>query len=243
MLTEFRRAALVGLALMLGACGNSAEVRYKVTVEVDDNGTRRSGSSVWSFKLSKPAIALVAPYQAQFKGEAIALTLPGRGTLYALLAGRGPGGIPGSSSDMAMLPERLFGDPARGMEGLLPLHRDRLDDIRAIARRTGETAVLESGETREPWNNFPFLVRFTDPDDPKSVVAVHPADLAAHFGEGVILRKVSVAVTDDNVTRGNLGDLPYGRGTGFAKWYAGLSLQDPRRIGPEHFRLEQTDQR
>lgn len=27
-----------------------------------------------------------------------------------------------------------------------------------------------------------------------------------------------------------------GTATGFARWYAGLPLDDPRRIGPEHFR-------
>jgi hypothetical protein len=163
--------------------------------------------------------------------------LAGRGTLYALLTGRTPAGKPSSSADMAMLPERLFGGPAQARTGRLPDHPDRLDDIRDIAGRTGESAVLEGGEVRAGWNDFPFLVRFADPRDPKSVVAVDPADLASHFGEGVTLRRVTVTITDDEVTTGHLGALPsFGRETGFAQWYARLPLHDPRRIGPEHFK-------
>ena len=82
---RFGWAALAGLSLMSGACSNSAEVRYKVTVEVDDRGTARSGSSVMSFKLLKPTVALVSPYNAEFKGEAVAVDLGNRQVLFALL--------------------------------------------------------------------------------------------------------------------------------------------------------------
>ena len=48
-MTRLRFAALAALALavvlavMFAAYGNSAEVRYKVTVEIDDNGTQAPG--------------------------------------------------------------------------------------------------------------------------------------------------------------------------------------------------------
>lgn len=223
-------AAIPGMV----ACNSSAEVRYRVTVEVDDRGTTLSASSVWAFVLRK---GIRGTYEGELRGEAVALPLAGRGTLYALLTGRTPAGKPSSSADMAMLPERLFGGPAQARTGRLPDYPDRIDDIREIARRTGETAVLNAGEVRPGWNDFPFLVRFVDPRDPKSVVAVDPADLASHFGEGVILRRVTVTITDDEITAGHLGPLPaFGRETGFAQWYAKLPIQDPRRIGPEDFK-------
>lgn len=226
--------SLLTVVPAMAACNSSAEVRYRITVEVDDRGTPLSASSVWAFVLSK---GIRGTYEGELRGEAVALSLPGRGTLYALLRGRTPAGKPSSSSDMAMLPERLFGGPAQARTGRLPDHPDRIDDIRDIARRTGETAILQGSEVRAGWNDFPFLVRFADPRDPKSVVAVDPADLASHFGEGVTLSRVTVTITDDDVTAGHVGPLPaFGRETGFAQWYAKLPVQDPRRIGPEDFK-------
>ena len=106
--------ALVGLAVMLGACGGPAEVRYKVTVEVDDNGTHRSGSSVWSFRLSKPTLALASPYNAEFKGEAVTVDLGNDNVLFALLVDE-----KANSSTGKMWPENLFKDLSSGSERVL----------------------------------------------------------------------------------------------------------------------------
>jgi hypothetical protein len=54
-------------------------------------------------------------------------------------------------------------------------------------------------------------VRFGDMADPRTVAAVDPANLAASFGDGVALSRVSVEITTDPVTRGiekKLGWLP-----------------------------------
>lgn len=231
---RFGLFSLLAAIPALSACNSSAEVRYRVTVEVDDRGTPVSASSVWKFVLTK---GIRGTFEGNLHGEAVALPLAGRGTLYALLTGRTPAGKPSSPSDMAMLPERLFGGPGQARNGQLPANPDRIDDVRDIAGRTGETAVLDASRIRPGWNDFPFLVRFADPSDPKSVVAIDPADLESHFGAGVTLRRITVTITDDEMTAGRLGTLPsFGRETGFARWYADLSLEDPRRIGPEHFK-------
>ena len=47
-----------------------------------------------------------------------------------------------------------------------------------------------------------MLVTFADRDDPTSVARVDPDDLAASFGEGVKLRRITVQLTDDPVTSG-----------------------------------------
>ncbi|WP_066268991.1 hypothetical protein [Blastomonas sp. CCH3-A3] len=48
----------------------------------------------------------------------------------------------------------------------------------------------------------PMLVRFRDINDPTTVERVDPDALAASFGEGVKLRRVTVQLTDDPVTKG-----------------------------------------
>ncbi|HBM06154.1 MAG TPA: hypothetical protein DD369_11230, partial [Erythrobacter sp.] len=49
---------------------------------------------------------------------------------------------------------------------------------------------------------YPMLVTFGDLDDPASVERVDPDDLAATFGEGVRLKRITVQITDDPVTSG-----------------------------------------
>ena len=49
---------------------------------------------------------------------------------------------------------------------------------------------------------YPMLVTFTDIDDPSSVQRVDPANLAASFGPGVTLKRITVEVTKDPVTTG-----------------------------------------
>ena len=47
-----------------------------------------------------------------------------------------------------------------------------------------------------------MLVTFGDLSDPTSVEEIDPDDLAATFGEGVRLRRMTVQMTDDPVTSG-----------------------------------------
>ena len=50
--------------------------------------------------------------------------------------------------------------------------------------------------------DYPLLVTFADPADPTSVQRVDPANLAASFGPGVTLKRITVEVTNDPVTTG-----------------------------------------
>lgn len=54
-----------------------------------------------------------------------------------------------------------------------------------------------------------MLVTFRDIDDPASVEKVDPANLAATFGEGVSLKRITVELTDGPVTRGIEERLPW----------------------------------
>ena len=50
--------------------------------------------------------------------------------------------------------------------------------------------------------SFPYLVRFRDLADPKSVEEVKPGDLAASFGKGYALKGLTIQMTDAPVTVG-----------------------------------------
>jgi hypothetical protein len=74
-----------------------------------------------------------------------------------------------------------------------------------LARRRGARA-LGPGD-------LPDLVTFADPADPRSVMAVDAADLAASLGAGVRLRRATIEVTGDPVTEGVIEQrLPWLRG-------------------------------
>ena len=193
-MTRFGLVAIAGLSVIMGACDNSAEVRYKVTVDVDDRGTARSGSSVMSFKLLKPDLALVSPYNAEFKGEAVAVDLGNRQVLFALLKDE-----KGNLGTVQMWPEKLFDDLSSGSE--------RIRNIRRIASNEGLSRELPRffpaiSDSREPFVNYPLLVRFSDIDRPETIEAVAPDALDKAFGAGVKLKRISVQITDEPVTEG-----------------------------------------
>lgn len=188
--------ALTG-GTMLGGCGwlrRDPKVRYRVTVTVDTPQGARSGSSVWSWTLKKPTVALVSAYNGEVQGEAVAVDLPGGRTLFAILRG-----MDGDSGMAELMPERLFGDIGRSARGEPTRHSpDRVADLRDIAGRTGETVTLDCA--RHPdW--CPMLLTFANPADPASIRRVEPTNLAAAFGSGTALRGITVELTDNAVTR------------------------------------------
>lgn len=208
MLRHFglRLAALFAGALLLGGCfetsdePTTAEVRYRVTVTVDTPDGERSGSSVWSWKLIKPTLALATPFSGKFKGEAVAVELPNGKTLFGLLDG--------IANSPAMLPERQFYDSTRGM-------RDRIENINLISKRIGEVRELPC-EVRGPDDRVPEfrfdclrLAAFEDMDDPSSILVVDYRDAAATLGEGYEIESISITITDESVTTGIRSRLPW----------------------------------
>lgn len=201
--------ALVGsaTAAILGGCGGllgsgAPEVRYKVALEVEDGGRLVTGSSVWSWTLSKPTVGLASPYSGKFQGEAVAIELSGGRTLFAVLRG-----ADGNEGAMPMLPERLFGDigrDARGEPKQFP--SDRVADLRDIASRQGERRILDC-ESQPNW--CPMLVTFGDTSDPTSVRQVDPLAVERSLGEATALRRIVVEIVDEPVTRGIETKLPW----------------------------------
>lgn len=177
-----------GAVALLGACGMSGgdTYRFKMTLEVDTPEGVKSGSSVYEVEAKN--VAALTPggvgLQVNVRGEAIAVDLPEGRTVFALLKAVNANG----HDDLGYT----------SMVALDPLFRwDYVESAERIATGVGLTSPAEVLP-----ENYPMLVTFTDIDDPKSVQRVDPANLAASFGPGTHLKRITVEVTDDDVTTG-----------------------------------------
>ena len=162
--------------------------RYRLTLDVDVNGVVKSGSGIIESRIrdiSKLPLSASA-IEVHTKGEAVAVDVGGKGVLFALLAARTKDGAPaGSALSVQTIFERA---------GLLPRDMKFEDKQSQIERSRARVELLPA--------EIPFLVRFGDIADPKSVARVDPNDLAASFGPGVKLVRATIEITDDPVTAG-----------------------------------------
>ena len=188
-----RRFFLAALALtsagVLSACGYRGEtVRYRLTVDVDTPQGLRSGSSVLEARIRQSGKnSLLTPeargVRTDLKGEAVTVEMPDGRLLFALL--RRPGGYAGQIVGL--------------FNYVTPL--PKFEGEYASVRRV-EYLKEHGGAGVVPPERYPMLVTFDDINDPTSIREVDPGDLAASFGEGVSLRSIRVAITDDEVTTG-----------------------------------------
>ncbi|GJL65544.1 MAG: hypothetical protein NPIRA05_05150 [Nitrospirales bacterium] len=159
----------------------------KMTVEVEVDGQLYTGSSVVRVNVgqSDPITqGLGYPLQFGARGEAAFVELPGPRYLFALLSGGPPDSGPQTNA-VNIFKDRL---PPRGIERFAVLSKSRLkQDI--------------------PHSHYPLLVTFTDITDPKTVKQVDPDNLAATFGPGVSLKRITLEITDEPVTEGKVGSV------------------------------------
>lgn len=182
-----------GLLLLSGCGDGTLDYRYRLTVEVDTPEGLKSGSSVIEIEQrlvrpgSNPAGVGV---ERKVRGEAVAIDLPGGLTLYALL--RSDNNIDWASYVMQTLAPRTQGeDFAQQLDDMLALEGEL-----TLPRKFPPVGHLPERSA------YPMLVTFTDLSDPTSVAEVDPDDLAATFGKGVSLKRITVQITDDPVTTG-----------------------------------------
>jgi hypothetical protein len=189
---------LIG-ALLLGGCGYIAggpEVRYRITVEVDTPDGLRAGSSVWSFQL-RPDI-LTQSYTSKFRGESVAVEIPGGGTLFAVLGHPTKSGTI-SSDEAQLLPETVLRRTGITSTYENQVLGDRSKTLEFISKLTTEAIALDCGD--DVRRECPLLVYFRDPHDPSSVQSVEPDELGKVFGPGVSLRRITLQITRDAVAR------------------------------------------
>ncbi len=173
----------------LPGCGRRLPTyRYRMTVEVETPEGLKTGSSVIEVRTTNSP-AFPGPEaggtRTRVKGEAVIVDLGEAGLLFALL--RGQSGDVDAAGFYAA-------DTLLGIRMNTGSAEDRREKIRRLM------AVERKGEIRP--NRYPMLVRFRDIDDPTTVERVDPDNLAASFGEGYRLRRITVAITDDRVSEG-----------------------------------------
>jgi hypothetical protein len=178
-----------GVAMLLSACGSRHRVRYKMTVEVDTPQGTRTGSAVREVIADPGSNSF--PFgenkgSRYLNGEAVAVDLPGGRTLFALLTSAS------NHVDYAKsLPSQVMGWGSE--EGLQDGVLELWPRVPVKPHENPKYAVPA---------HLPMLVAFRDIADPKTVEKVEPANLAAHFGAGVRLKRISVEVTGEPVTTG-----------------------------------------
>jgi len=179
--------------------GKAPDYRYRLTVEVETPDGLKTGSSVIEVQQSIGRTTMGGFNEQVFfriRGEAVAVDLSDGRTLYALLR---------SGGDVEWA--------ARVIPFLSPTAEDDnpLDDLLLLK---GKKELPRSWSKPGPFNNrsaYPIMVTFSNEAEPTSVAEVDPDDLAATFGQGVKLKRITAELTDDPVTTGideRLGWLP-----------------------------------
>lgn len=199
-------ASLAGAVLLTG-CSRTAQVNYRVTVEIDDNDALRSGSGVWSTKLTENNSPFNRGFDGEFRGEAIAVDFPGRPTLFVLPVGRRIDGTPSAYVEWI---KDIFRDQLS-----VDSQKDNLEIIREVSRHNGwhysikcRGTLPKKEELSAPPGSCPVFVTFGDINTPTSATSIDPMNLIL-FGQNVSVRQISVAVTDEDVTTGIEKRLPW----------------------------------
>ena len=156
----------------------------KMTIEVEVNGQLYTGASVVKVTVqeSEPLTKQLGyPLQFGATGEAAFVELPGNRYLFALLGG-GPSGSGPQTNALNIFQDQL---PRKGLERFAVLSTSRF-------------------KTEIPRSHYPLLVAFMDINNPNSVREVDPDNLAATFGPGGSLKRLTLEITDEPVTEGKI---------------------------------------
>jgi hypothetical protein len=206
MARAVQAAWLLLVASLLPSCALAEDAapdyRYRLTVEVDTPEGLRTGSSVIEVQQTlvraggSPANQAV---ERRVRGEAVAVDLPSGKTLFALL--RSENNVDWASYVFVYLAPQKKGEPFAA----------QLDDVLEVKGEQVLPRMWPPVSFLKERSAYPMLVTFGDLADPTSVAQVDPDDLAATFGEGVRLKRITVQLTDEPVTIGiekRLGWLP-----------------------------------
>lgn len=153
----------------------SVTVRYRLTLEAQVDGELKTASGVREVTYTKqPPLAAQHELSIGYRGEAIALDLGSRGTLFALLK---------ESRDSRSGPEWIVLQAFDFDGASLPSPTEA--GIEQVARLSGKRELL--------LDSLPKLVRFRDINDPMTV-EVNPFNIAEHFGPNTSLIRVTLEI-------------------------------------------------
>ena len=180
----------IGYRTLIG--GQTVSWHQRLTVIVETPNGQVRGASVTEVTNTEQRGLLVPPDAGnivpRYRGEAVVVeVLPGR-YLLALLKGVRPEGD---------APFWIYS--AYNLEGPSDLAEKTYS--KKMAKVKGQS--LDSPVPLPPIA-YPMLITFDDIAKPETVHAVNPADMAATFGPGVTLRGVTLEITKEGVTEGQV---------------------------------------
>jgi hypothetical protein len=191
-------AIIVGIYLYVVLAYPSVTVRYRLTLVVEADGKEHVGSGVLEVKYATISTLLRnhgGDVGTSYRGEAVAVNIPNRGTLFALMKASSDTSPEGSRSRPPELLLMAFGFPYGHFGRASRENFNRVKDL--------------SGEREIKLNALPMLVRFRNIDDPSSVEQVDPRDLSAGFGPKAYIKRAFIAITKDPLTTGIDQRLPW----------------------------------
>ncbi|MEM7703663.1 MAG: hypothetical protein AAF251_17130 [Pseudomonadota bacterium] len=180
-------------ALILAGCTSNETFRYRMTVEVETPEGVRTGSSVREVEIwERVGDTMIGnKVGGKVRGEAVAVDLPNGKTLYMLLG------------DARWLAHQAIETPPPG-----PGHH-----LWGVKRARWMVENKAKGEL--PRGRYPMTVTSDDPRDPRAFFELDPEDLGANLGPGYSLKRVTIEITNDPLTRGMEKRLPEPIGDGF----------------------------
>ena len=184
----------------------STSLHYKLSVDVADNGVLRHGEGVYEVVFKSSGFMLIGntpEWRIGVRGEAFGIDMGDRGTMFVLMSEDRTRSsyTPLEQTSAEAGRAALWAYYGEAFGNATP-DRNGLRTIEAFIR-SHRTVV----DVNLP--NLPFLVRFRDINDPRTVERVDPYDLAATFGAGVKLAHATVQIVDEPVTTGIEKKLPW----------------------------------
>ena len=191
----------LGWFLLDGSTTRPRIIRTRLTLMVETPEGERAGSGVTQTMISFPGGLTRAQgwgLWVQLVGDAVVVDLGQRGLLFATLREQSHLTYNGAGSSGGGYNVGMIGFPQEKFPIKYP-PKASVDEK--------YVAYLDELNRRKPkselaFNDLPVLVRFGNPNEPKSVALVDPLNLAASFGPGVALKAATVEITDDPVTTG-----------------------------------------
>lgn len=178
-------AALIGA--LPGGCSvprRAARYRYRYTIVVDDNGLERVGSSVVEVTERLGELRTGNTRTASIKGQAVVVDM-GEGRFLFGTLDRPTGRL-----------LKFYGLPTPG-----PKDKDGSKGIGRLSTQRGVMPVAP--------RDLVALATFRDNLDPRTARELRPDNLAAAFGPGVRLKRVTIEVTSDPISTGITRILPW----------------------------------
>ena len=169
-------------------------VRYKITVDLDDNGITRSGSGVVDVSYEFPNRSIRFPdgpsYFKRMRGCAITISIGDRGLLFIInyppLLWSGTGELYPRAGSLATLPLIAYGYPFEGETSKIE------NAVKSLSVRSGAEQV--------PASKLPAIVRFNNIADKNTIEEVDPADFDRYGLTGLRFIRAVVELTDEPVT-------------------------------------------